>query len=92
MYYAFLKMNNLEEGFKSLRQWFNETKNPNTQNLRIQAMKEFLLERFKNESAEKRIELHEFFEDVKRKKPEKGIQVIRVTSIALLEVPNWFAR
>jgi integrase len=73
-YHAYLKKKGLEEGLSSLRKWFNDTKNPNTQNLRIQSLKEFLLERFKNEAPEKRIELHEFFDTIKRKKPETGIK------------------
>jgi len=72
-YYSFLKEKGLAEGFESVRQWLNSIRNYNTFNISLQAIKEYLYKRFENESPERRLEVHEFFESVNRKKPKKEI-------------------
>ncbi len=72
-YYNFIKTNNLAEGFESVSQWLKSIRNYNTFNISLQGIKEHLLKRFETETPERRLELHEFFESVKRKKPQKEI-------------------
>src|SRR4030042_1535259 len=72
-YYNFIKEKNREEGFESVMEWLKSIRNYNTFNISIQGIKEYLLKRFESETPEKRLELHEFFETVKRKKPKKEI-------------------
>jgi len=75
-YYRFLKENNLEEGFKSLRKWLDSIDNANTFNQRLQAIKEYLIKRFENESLAARIELNDFFSSIKRISPDHAIKEI----------------
>jgi len=72
-YYNFIKEKKRQEGFDSVMEWLKSIRNYNTFNISLQGIKEYLLKRFESESPEKRLELHEFFEAVKRKKPKKEI-------------------
>ncbi len=45
-YYKFLKEHELEEGIDSVKKWLRTIDNYNTYNLRLQAIKEYLLKRF----------------------------------------------
>jgi len=80
-YYKFIEDKGLEEGIDSIKKWLNTFDNPNTFNLRLQAIKEFLVKRYDGESPERRFELRELLESIKRKKPKKSVTEIDYLTI-----------
>ena len=75
-YYKYIQTNRLEEGFDSVKLWLKSIDNSNTYNQRLQAIKDYLLKHFENESPEIRIELNDFFKSMKRIKPDNKIKEI----------------
>jgi len=75
-YYRFIKENNLDEGFSSVRKWLDSIDNANTFNQRLQAIKEYLMKRFEKESPAARIELNDFFSSIKRIRPDHEIKEV----------------
>lgn len=75
-YYKYLQTNSLQEGFDSVKLWLRSIDNSNTYNQRLQAIKDYLLKHFENESPEIRIELNDFFKSMKRIKPDNKIKEI----------------
>ena len=72
-YKKFLKDNNLVEGPESIMEWLSTKQNYNTFNLSLQGIKEYIYKKFESLPPENRLELREFFESIKRKKPKKEI-------------------
>ncbi|MBN2160248.1 MAG: site-specific integrase [Spirochaetes bacterium] len=71
-YYAYLARNGLPDAIESVREWLATISNPSTYNLSLQALKEFLLKRFENESPERRLELRESLESIRRKRAKEA--------------------
>lgn len=71
-YFVYLDDNNIPNSIESVKKWLSTKKNPSTYNLSLQAIKEFLLKRFENESPERRLELRESFDSLRRKKTKES--------------------
>jgi len=72
-YYKYIQKQNLVVGPDSIREWLNQIDNPSTHKLSLSAIREYLLQIYSNESPERRLELREFFDTIKRKKPKESV-------------------
>lgn len=73
-YVAFISDNNLKAGIDSVVSWLNTFDNAKTYNIKLQGIKEYLLDFYSNENAAKRLELLEKLNAIKRKRPKMSVE------------------
>lgn len=73
-YRRFISNNNIPEGIESIKTWLGTFENAKTFNIKLQAIKEFFLKYFEHETAEKRLQLREGLDSIKRRKPKVSIE------------------
>lgn len=73
-FYDFIQKKNLTADFNSIRAWLNTIDNPRTYNLKLQAIKEFLLYHFRNEPPERQLELRDQIASLKHFNINNAVQ------------------
>ncbi|MBP7735438.1 MAG: tyrosine-type recombinase/integrase [Spirochaetes bacterium] len=69
----------------TIDQWLKKYRNPNTYNLKLQALKEYILKQYEDEPPEVKMKLVEALESIKRRKPQKAVMEDDYLSIEKVE-------
>jgi integrase len=72
-YFDFVQVNGVSIGKESAEKWLNSIEVPATHKLSLTALREYLLFLYKGLSAEKILEIREFFEGIPRKRPKEKV-------------------